>query len=146
MINILSNYHKIFIMEMRKIYLPKNLTVDISVKYNSDNIEVSFLWNKANKYLPYDEEKRDRMDGCTLEKNNLVIKLLKYLLLVKDNKKNAILLIEKYLNLSDNDLSKHIIVTPIMLYREYLQETLSILKRTKDFHIGLIEAIELLWI
>ena len=43
-------------MESRKIYLPKNLIVDISVKYNSDNIEISFILNKANKYLPYDEE------------------------------------------------------------------------------------------
>jgi len=133
-------------MESRKIYLPKNLIVDISVKYNSDNIEVSFVWNKANKYLPYDEEKTDRMDGCTLEKNNLVIKLLKYLLLVKDNKKNTILLIEKYLNMENSELETHSSLTPIMLYRECLEQGLAILKKTNNFHLALIECLELLWI
>lgn len=133
-------------MEKKTIYLPKKLIVDIHIKYNQDNIEVSFNWNKDYKELPYDEEKKYRMDGCTLEKNNLVMKLLQYLLLVKNNKKNVELLVKKYLNMSNEELSKHMSVTPVMVYRESLEDGLFALKNASDFHLGLIELIELLWI
>jgi len=133
-------------MEKKTIYLPKKLIVDIHIKYNQDNIEVSFNWNKDYKELPYDEEKKYRMDGCTLEKNNLVMKLLQYLLLVKNNKKNVELLVKKYLNMPDHELIKHISVTPIMVYRECLESGLVALKNASDYHLGLIELIELLWI
>lgn len=133
-------------METRTIYLPQKLIVDISAIYNTDNIEVSFNWNRSYTELPYDKEKRDRMDGFTLEKNNIVIKLLKYLFLAKNNKSAAISLIEKYLTMEEMELNKHVIITPVHLYRTYLQDGLNILKKKTDFHLALIEVLELLWI
>ena len=133
-------------METRTIYLPQKLIVDISAIYNFDNIEVSFNWNRSYTELPYDKEKRDRMDGFTLEKNNIVIKLLKYLFLAKNNKSAAISLIEKYLTMEEIELNKHVIITPVQLYRTYLQDGLNILKKKIDFHLALIEVLELLWI
>ena len=133
-------------METRTIYLPQKLIVDISAIYNADNVEVSFNWNRSYTELPYDKEKRDRMDGFTLEKNNIVIKLLKYLFLAKNNKPSAILLIEKYLTMKDTQLNEHVIITPLQLYRTYLQDGLNILKKKTDFHLALIEVLELLWI
>ena len=133
-------------METRIIYLPQKLIVDISAIYNFDNIEVSFNWNRSYTELPYDKEKRDRMDGFTLEKNNIVIKLLKYLFLAKNNKSAAISLIEKYLTMEDTQLNNHVIITPVQLYRTYLQDGLNILKKKTDFHLALIEVLELLWI
>lgn len=133
-------------METRTIYLPQKLIVDISAIYNFDNIEISFNWNRSYTELPYDKEKRDRMDGFTLEKNNIVIKLLKYLFLAKNNKSAAISLIEKYLTMEEMELNKHIIITPTHLYRTYLQDGLAILKKKTDFHLALIEVLELLWI
>lgn len=133
-------------METRTIYLPQKLIVDISAIYNFDNIEVSFNWNRSYTELPYDKEKRDRMDGFTLEKNNVVIKLLKYLFLAKNNKSAAISLIEKYLTMEEMELNKHVIITPVHLYRTYLQDGLNILKKKTDFHLALIEVLELLWI
>ena len=133
-------------METRIIYLPQKLIVDISAIYNFDNIEVSFNWNRSYTELPYDKEKRDRMDGFTLEKNNIVIKLLKYLFLAKNNKSAAISLIEKYLTMEEIELNKHVIITPAHLYRTYLQDGLNILNKKTDFHLALIEVLELLWI
>lgn len=133
-------------METRIIYLPQKLIVDISAIYNFDNIEVSFNWNRSYTELPYDKEKRDRMDGFTLEKNNIVIKLLKYLFLAKNNKSAAISLIEKYLTMEDTQLNNHVIITPVQLYRTYLQDGLNILNKKTDFHLALIEVLELLWI
>ena len=133
-------------METRTIYLPQKLIVDISAIYNFDNIEVSFNWNRSYTELPYDKEKRDRMDGFTLEKNNIVIKLLKYLFLAKNNKSAAISLIEKYLTMEETELNKHVIITPVQLYRTYLQDGLNILKKKTDFHLAIIEVLELLWI
>ena len=133
-------------METRIIYLPQKLIVDISAIYNFDNIEVSFNWNRSYTELPYDKEKRERMDGFTLEKNNIVIKLLKYLFLAKNNKSAAISLIEKYLTMEDTQLNNHVIITPVQLYRTYLQDGLNILKKKTDFHLALIEVLELLWI
>ena len=86
------------------------------------------------------------MDGFTLEKNNIVIKLLKYLFLAKNNKSAAISLIEKYLTMEEIELNKHVIITPVQLYRTYLQDGLNILKKKIDFHLALIEVLELLWI
>ena len=133
-------------METRTIYLPQKLIVDISAIYNTDNIEISFNWSRPYTELPYDKEKRDRMDGFTLEKNNIVIKLLKYLFLAKNNKSAAISLIEKYLTMEEMELNKHVIITPVQLYRNYLQNGLNILKKKTDFHLALIEVLELLWI
>ena len=133
-------------MNHKTIYLPKNLVVTIDIKYNIDNLVISFTWNKRYKELPFDKEKKDRMDGCTLEKTNLVMKLSKYLLLVNDNRKNVNRIVRKYLSMTDKELGSQLSVTPIKLYRQYLQDGLQALARSSDFHLGLIELLELLWI
>ena len=130
---------------MTAIYLPDNLHVIITIKDNSDNIEINLQWNKPLNKLPFPEDICDCMEEIVVHKNNLLLYLTKMLQSSHPN----ITKCKKYLELNNNELGCKNICGPTdtTLYHRYLEDAYKLLSdKKKDIHLALIEAIWQLWI
>lgn len=134
---------------MTAIYLPDNLHVTITIKNNTDNIEVHLQWNKPLNKLPFPEDICDCMEEIVVHKNNLLIYLTKKLQSSYPNRNKLLTKCKKYLELNKNELECQNVCGPTdpTLYHRYLEDAYKLLSdKKKDIHIALIEAIWQLWI
>lgn len=134
---------------MTAIYLPDNLHVTITIKNNTDNIEVNLQWNKPLNKLPFPEDICDCMEEIIVHKNNLLVYLTKMLQFSCPNRNKILTKCKKYLELNNNELEYKNVCGPTdpALYHRYLEDSYKLLSdKKKDIHLALIEAIWQLWI
>ena len=134
---------------MTVIYLPNNLHVTITIKNNTDNIEIDLKWNKPLNKLPFPEDICDCMEEIVVHKNNLLVYLTKRLQFSCLNRNKLLTKCKRYLDLNKNELDTQNICGPTdpTLYHKYLEDAYKLLSnKKKDIHLALIEAIWQLWI
>lgn len=126
-----------------KLYLPDNLVVTIKIEYNLDNIEFTYHFNKNTKLLDHDS----LLDGHTVHKNFLTIKLSKYLQLTNLDKNMILKTINYYINLNDELLAP---MLDCFTKPENYKNKLLLFKKTvnsnKNLHLAIINFLEMIWI
>jgi len=130
---------------MTTLYLPNDLTLQVSTHERTDNIVFNFQWNKPAHCLPFLEDIRDCMEEAVVHKNPLSLYLAKVIHLSKPNRER--IHSKLYSCIHNRQLNNMCGPTPPENYRAYLQDGCTLVSnKKKDIHLALIETIWNLWI